>query len=137
MRQFHSGYWVNQRQLADLRQVFGHVGSYTSVFRRVFTGHIGPFTSGFCRVFWACGAHLRRVLAGLWAGFSWFFGLGFRGFWAVSVAGKEEVAEVAVTSLLFSRLRLFCADLARRVANVHNTGLFLLPRARGYRVLLP
>ena len=46
------------------------------------------------------------------------FGLGFRGFWSVSVAGKEEVAEMAVTSLLFSRLRLFCAVLARRVANV-------------------
>ena len=37
-------------------------------FRRVFAGHVGPFTSGFCRVFvgfyWACGAYLRRFLAG-------------------------------------------------------------------------
>ena len=109
MRQFNCGYWVNGRQLADLRRVFEYVGSYTS-----------GFSSGFCPVFWACGAHLRRFLAGFLAGFSWVF-VGFRGFWAVSVAGKEEVAEVgevAVTSLLFSRLRLFCAVLARRVANI-------------------
>ena len=80
------------------------------VFRWVFAGHVGPFTSGFCRVFWACGAHLRWFL--------WFlglvfvdFGLGFRGFWAVSVAGKEEAAEVAVTSLLFSRFASFLCGL--------------------------
>ena len=90
MRQFNCGYWVIERQLADLRQVFEHVGSYTSGFcwarwpiyvgfLSCFLGRVGPiytcFWLGFC-------------------GFSWVFVV-FRGFWAVSVAGKEKVAEVA------------------------------------------
>ena len=40
------------------------------------------------------------------------------------VAGKEEVAEVAITSLLFLDLHFFCVVLVRRVANIYNTGLF-------------
>ena len=88
--------------MANLRRVFEHVSSCSQVSRRVFAGHGGLFMSGF-----GCGG---PIYVSFW--------LGFHGFWAVSVAGKEKVAEVAVTSVLFSRLRLFCAVLARRVANV-------------------
>ena len=81
MRQFNCGYWVIERQLADLRRVFV-----------VFFGHVGPIYIGF------------------WLGFCYFWA-GFSGFWAVNVAGKEEVAEVAVTSLLFSRFASFLCGL--------------------------
>ena len=75
------------------------------------SGFSSGFSSGFllgmvahlCRVFrhvfWEQGAHLRRVLAGFW--------LGFRGFSAVSVAGKEEVAVVAIEcSVILNALEL-------------------------------
>ena len=116
---------------------------FCQLFRRVFTEHVGLFMPGFLSCFF--------FFVGMWGPFTlvfgWVigwdfvaFGLGFHGFWAVSVAGKEEVAEVAevaVTSLLISRWHLFCTVLARRVTNGHNTSLFLLPHARGYRVPLP
>ena len=89
--------------LAHIRRVFRRV------FRRDFAGQVGPFTSSFFgRVFGRVGpiyVGFWLGYRGFWAGFSWFF------FWAVNVAGKEEVAEVAVTSLLFSRFASFLCGL--------------------------
>ena len=82
MRQFNCGYWVIERQLADLRRV---------LFCPVFVGFFVGFLLGtlahlrrvFVLFFGACGAHLCRFLAR----FSWVF-VGFRGFsWFFVVFG--------------------------------------------------
>ena len=99
MRQFNCGYWVNGRQLADLRRVLGHVGSFTSGFVGMYVGFcfVGMYVGfvgfvGFLSRFWACGAHLRfERVAG-----------------KAEVAGKEEVA-----------VRLFCF-LVHRVSFVRS-----------------
>ena len=80
MRQFNCGYWVIEWQLADLRRVFEHVGSYTSGFLSMLAPiHIRRV---FRRVFVVFFGRMGPIYVGFWLGFSWFFGLGFRGFWA-------------------------------------------------------
>ena len=77
--QFNCGYWVIERQLADLCQVFQHVGSYMSAFLSAFLSGFywacWPIYAGFFVMFffflWVCGAHLHQFLAGLLAGISW------------------------------------------------------------------
>ena len=74
---FYCGYWVIERQLADLRQIFEHVGSYTSGFSSGFCWASWPIYVGFFgRVFGRVGpiyVGFWLGYRGFWAGFSWFF----------------------------------------------------------------